>query len=178
MIRINYAYEVIGVLFPFLGFTVRPIRRAISHSPAYMVFFGTLTFATGWANNIYSRCECTKELLKLNESPLAMAIYTIMTSEKYSTMHEKFEKRYNLSEFRERYKHFSITREMEPRIKGNWNPEIQDFTPAYKTILKQKMSKSELESYRKTNEWVDPHRVDEEDPLYVDLSKEVKKLTA
>lgn len=176
MVRINYMYEVIGVLTPFAGFAVGPIRRAIFRSATYMLFFGVLTFSTGWANNVYSRVECTKELLKLDDSPLAMAVYTIMSSERYASAHHLFEKRYNLDEFRERYKDFSITRAMEPRIKGNWNPEIQDFTPAYKTVLKQKMSKQELEKYRKTHEWNDPHRVDEDEPLYVDLEKETKQL--
>ena len=177
MVRINYAYEIIGVLTPFAAFAVPPIRRAIFTSPLYMLFFGCLTFSTGWANNVYSRVECTRELLKLNDSPLAMAVVTIMSSDKYSTMHEKFEKRYNLNEFRDRYCDFSITKEMEPRIKGNWNPEIQDFTPAYKAILKKKMSKSELENYRKTNEWNDPHREFEEpDPLYVDLEQASKNI--
>ena len=169
-------YEVIGVLTPFIAFTIPPIRRAIFRSPVYMLFFGCLTFSTGWANNVFSRVECTRELLKLDDSPLAMAVYTIMTSDKYSTMQDRFERRYNLNEFRERYCDFSITKEMEPRIKGNWNPEIQDFTPAYKTILKQKMSKMELEKYRKTHEWNDPHRIDEDEPLYVDLEKAKKEL--
>merc|ERR1712013_748416 len=77
---------------------------------------------------------------------------------------------------RERYADFSITKEMEPRIKGNWNPEIQDFTKAYKAVLKSKMSRDELEELRKTHEWTDPHRVDEDEPLYVNLEKEAELL--
>ena len=176
MVRINYAYECIGVLTPFLGFAIRPIRRAIFTMPIYTLFFAVVTFGTGWANNIYSRVECTRELLKLTDSPLAMAVYTIMKSEKYSTMHKKFEKRYNLTEFEQRYKNFSITKEMEPRIKGNWNPEVQDFTPAYKAILKQKLNKDELEKYRKKMEWNDPHRIDDDEQYYIDLEKASKKL--
>eukprot|EP01083_Nonionella_stella_P156053 504894_1 len=176
MIRINYQYEIIGVLTPFAGFAIGPVRRAIFTSSFYMLFFGVLTFSTGWANNVYSRVECTKELLKLNDSPLAMAVYTIMNSKKYESMHDTFHKRYNFDEFKVRYDDFSITREMEPRIKGNWNPEVQDFTPAYKTVLKQKMSKPELEKYRTTHEWNDPHRIDEDEPLYVDLERATKEL--
>merc|ERR1712087_195295 len=99
-----------------------------------------------------------------------------MSSERYAPMYDTFERRYNLKAFRQRYAHFSITKEMEPRIKGNWNPEIQDFTKAYKAVLKQKMSQTELEGFRKTHEWTDPHRVDEDEPLYVDLEKEAKLL--
>ena len=179
IVRMNYTYEAIGCIAPFFYLLSPQIRRAIYSSPVYLVFFAGVSFFGGWASNIFSRRDCMKELMLLNDSPMAMASYTIMTSDRYKNVYQKFNKRYDLDDFKERYKNFSLSRTMEPRLKGNWDSNSQDFTPQYKKILqtKSKLSPSELERMRLKHEIPrDDIFVDPDEHLYIDIKKEINQL--
>lgn len=179
IIKLSYQYEILGAMAPIIYFLVPRIRAALFSSPIYIAFFAMSSVAGGWGNNVYSRVECMRRLLALDNSPLALAAYTLMKSDKFSEKSmKKFEKRYKLSTFEERYENFSIGQAVELRVIGNWDPEIQGFTPAYKKILqiRDKMTVEDIEKLRKNFEYRDPYFVDPNEHLYLDLDEESARL--
>ncbi|ETO01147.1 hypothetical protein RFI_36293, partial [Reticulomyxa filosa] len=93
---------------------------------------------------------------------------------------KKKKKRYKFDKFQDRYKDFSLSKTMEPRLKGNWDPESQDFTPSFKKTLalQHNMDPQQIEGLRKSLEWKEKFIVQERsDPdfdLYVDLNEITK----
>merc|ERR1740123_719940 len=61
-----------------------------------------------------------------------------MMTDRYEHMRTKFEYKYKLSEFEERYREFSLTLEMEPRLHGNYDPMSGKITEHYEEILAQR----------------------------------------
>ena len=189
ILRLSFTYEILGAGAPFIYFFHRGLRGLILSNPYAMITFAGLSLIGGYANNILSRKQCMTQLLSQDDSPLAFAAYTIMTGDLYTKMRKRFEKRYDLDDFRERYKNFSLSAAMEPRMVRNWDPTTQDFTPAYKKYLqlKSSMTEEDINEYREQFIWQEGihekelrnesiWNIEKESDLYVDIEQMTNEL--